>query len=270
MPLTRDDRPVRARFGRAVRGFSAMEAHVETCSDCQDILERFAADSSGAWIVGPERLPAPEQPPTIPGFVIERELGRGGMGVVYQAWQPQLARRVAIKVVSASVGIGADDRTALAARGAGDRAGPPSQRRPAPRSGRTRRLSLPRPRPDRRGKPGGPRHRPLAGTCRGRVDGGGRAGRRPDPQGGDVASRHQALEHLARRPARRSLGSGHADARRLRDRPGGRRPGRDGDRSDRSAGYPFVHGARNRLPATAPRSVRDPTSSPSGQRCTAS
>jgi tetratricopeptide (TPR) repeat protein len=32
------------------------------------------------------------------------------MGVVYQAWQPQLARRVAIKVVRASVGIGAEDR----------------------------------------------------------------------------------------------------------------------------------------------------------------
>jgi serine/threonine protein kinase len=32
------------------------------------------------------------------------------MGVVYQAWQPQLARHVAIKVVSASVGIGAEDR----------------------------------------------------------------------------------------------------------------------------------------------------------------
>ena len=32
------------------------------------------------------------------------------MGVVYQAWQPQLARRVAIKVVSASALIGAEDR----------------------------------------------------------------------------------------------------------------------------------------------------------------
>ena len=63
-----------------------------------------------ARITSAERLPPPEQPPTIPGFVIERELGRGGMGVVYQAWQPQLDRRVAIKVVSASVGIGAEDR----------------------------------------------------------------------------------------------------------------------------------------------------------------
>ena len=59
---------------------------------------------------GPARLAEPEHPPTIPGFVIEGELGRGGMGVVYQAWQPQLARHVAIKVVSASAVIGAEDR----------------------------------------------------------------------------------------------------------------------------------------------------------------
>jgi tetratricopeptide (TPR) repeat protein len=48
--------------------------------------------------------------PSISGFVIERELGRGGMGVVYQAWQVQLARRVAIKVVRAQAGFDAEDR----------------------------------------------------------------------------------------------------------------------------------------------------------------
>ncbi len=90
--------------------YAAMDAHVETCSACQDILERLAALSSECKIHGPERLPPPEQPPTIPGFVIEREIGRGGMGVVYQAWQPQLDRRVAIKVVAASALIGAEDR----------------------------------------------------------------------------------------------------------------------------------------------------------------
>jgi eukaryotic-like serine/threonine-protein kinase len=91
-------------------GFSAMEAHVEACPACQGVLEQLAAESSESTDHEPERLPSREQPPTIPGFVIERELGRGGMAVVYQAWQPQLARRVAIKVVSASVRIEAEDR----------------------------------------------------------------------------------------------------------------------------------------------------------------
>ena len=89
--------------------FRAMEAHVEACPACQGILERLASDSSRDADPEPERRSLREHPPTIPGFVIERELGRGGMGVVYQAWQPQLARRVAIKVVSAS-SIKAEDR----------------------------------------------------------------------------------------------------------------------------------------------------------------
>jgi eukaryotic-like serine/threonine-protein kinase len=90
--------------------FAAMEAHVEACPDCQGVLERLAADSSACEVREPERPSLPAHPPTIRGFVIERELGRGGMGVVYQAWQPRLARRVAIKVVSGGVGIGAEDR----------------------------------------------------------------------------------------------------------------------------------------------------------------
>ena len=89
---------------------ATMEAHVQMCANCQEVLEWLAANAPGTEIRGPGRLTEPEHPPTIPGFMIEGVLGRGGMAVVYQAWQPQLARRVAIKVVSASALIGAEDR----------------------------------------------------------------------------------------------------------------------------------------------------------------
>jgi eukaryotic-like serine/threonine-protein kinase len=90
--------------------FTTMEAHIQMCTDCQGVLERLAALPSLAPERGPGRQTEAEQPPTIPGFVIEGLIGRGGMAVVYRAWQPQLARHVAIKIVSASAGIGVEDR----------------------------------------------------------------------------------------------------------------------------------------------------------------
>ncbi len=42
--------------------------------------------------------------PKLPGFDVQEELGRGGFGVVYKAWHPQLSRFVAIKMLNDSAG----------------------------------------------------------------------------------------------------------------------------------------------------------------------
>lgn len=47
------------------------------------------------------QAPTVRSPLRIGKFVIEGELGRGAMGVVYRAYDPDLARPVALKVIAA-------------------------------------------------------------------------------------------------------------------------------------------------------------------------
>ncbi|MDB4954799.1 MAG: putative serine/threonine protein kinase [Myxococcales bacterium] len=64
---------------------ASVESHIDTCNLCRGVLSNLARDD------------APQ--PQFGRYRIDTVLGSGGMGIVYRAYDPQLARSVAIKVV---------------------------------------------------------------------------------------------------------------------------------------------------------------------------
>ncbi len=69
-----------------------VDEHLASCSDCSALV--FALSSGG------DQKPAHNpQTDVIGRFEIRRELGRGAMGIVYLAYDPELDREVAIKVL---------------------------------------------------------------------------------------------------------------------------------------------------------------------------
>lgn len=77
------------------RASEAVRAHLLACVECQDVLGTLAG---GARIAPGERVGR---------YQLRGTLGAGAMGVVYDAWDPELERPVALKLVRAGVDSGA-------------------------------------------------------------------------------------------------------------------------------------------------------------------
>lgn len=83
--------------------FQRIEEHVESCDRCQRFLQALVRDDRREHEPTPGPLPGRGAFPSVPGFIIERELGRGSNGVVYLAEEPRLGRQVALKILPGGV-----------------------------------------------------------------------------------------------------------------------------------------------------------------------
>jgi hypothetical protein len=98
-----DDDTVLALLERALVGerLEAAQAHLDGCADCRALVSAAAPTSprvdTEPLARPPDRLLEPGD--TVGRYVVQRLIGVGGMGVVYEARDPELNRKVAIKLL---------------------------------------------------------------------------------------------------------------------------------------------------------------------------
>ena len=79
--------------------FASLDDHIEECLECRQRIELLAKDNIWDDPTLTCRPAERDAPRGIPGFVVEREIGRGATSVVYLARDQRLGRKVALKVM---------------------------------------------------------------------------------------------------------------------------------------------------------------------------
>jgi tetratricopeptide (TPR) repeat protein/predicted Ser/Thr protein kinase len=75
----------------AAATLAAVDEHIDHCASCRDVVTLVAGTRSAGRVLA--------RGDTVGRYVIGDLLGSGAMGRVYSAWEPELDRRVAIKVL---------------------------------------------------------------------------------------------------------------------------------------------------------------------------